>query len=235
MRATAPPLAAAEAVAILFIIISSIGSASGTCTAALAAADAVAHNAAQICGGASAEQALRSVGVPANEAARTAQALTTLGLRTALDLRLLGGGSEAEELLLKLHQLQTEQLLSLGGRAKLRLLTGPRRPQLPAAGDHLNDDASTASCSALQTRVGVPTKMVARRHLQSLDSMSLDTLAIVFSVLIGAAGYLVQGGLFPRHMDPRLQCAYSIEAMIVLQCGSIHRAAGKSRCRGTTE
>eukprot|EP01052_Picozoa_sp_SAG31_P052684 SAG31_NODE_13120_length_891_cov_1.255051_1_plen_225_part_00 len=219
---------AAVAAAILFII-SCVGGASGTCTAASAAADAVAQTANDVCGGASAEQALRSVGVPANEAARTAQALATLGLRTALDLRLLGGGAEAEELLLELQRLQTEQVVSLGGRAKLRLLM-VGGPQLPMFDDHLTDDANAVSGGVLQMTADVPALTMTRRHLQSVDSVSLDTLAIVFSVLIGAAGYLVQGGLFPRHVNPRLQCACNIEVIFVLPCDSIHCAAGSSRC-----
>ena len=52
-----------------------------------------------------------------------AQLLAGLGFRTALDLRLLGGGPEAEELM---GELQADGRLSIGHRAKVRLLIGNR-------------------------------------------------------------------------------------------------------------
>ena len=52
-----------------------------------------------------------------------AQLLAGLGFRTALDLRLLGGGPEAEELM---GELQADGRLNIGDRAKVRLLIGNR-------------------------------------------------------------------------------------------------------------
>eukprot|EP01052_Picozoa_sp_SAG31_P031664 SAG31_NODE_3378_length_4344_cov_7.620259_4_plen_207_part_00 len=195
------PMAAANVIAISFV--ASVASASEPCTAPVsAAADAVARSAVQVCGGASAEEALRSVGVPANEAAETARALAALGLHTALDMRLLGGGPEAEELLLELQKPQAgsaaEHLLSLGGRAKLRLLIGGA-PQPTWFRDQLIYDTSASSEGALQSAADRSVLTLKGRHLQSdegTEGMSLDTIVIVISVLVGAVGYGVQGGIF---------------------------------------
>eukprot|EP01052_Picozoa_sp_SAG31_P047031 SAG31_NODE_9239_length_1310_cov_1.095789_1_plen_150_part_00 len=104
------------------------------------------------------------------------------GLRTALDLQLLKvGGEEAAELM--------EQLriggISIGDRSKVRLLFGdPTFLDRPSSGVH-----------AMQTYALRPP-----RKLQQMsdtcssrsDELSTDTIAIVLSVLVGAAGYLVQ-------------------------------------------
>eukprot|EP01052_Picozoa_sp_SAG31_P049672 SAG31_NODE_10985_length_1075_cov_1.725410_1_plen_214_part_00 len=84
-----------------------------------AAAD-VARSAAATCGGTLLEEALRSVTMPAAAARRASEALARLGFLTALDLKLLGGGQVAAELLAELKV----DGLNFADRAKVRLLVG---------------------------------------------------------------------------------------------------------------
>ena len=122
----------------------------------------------------------------------TSRSLTRLGIVTAVDLKLLvvPGGQEAEELMVELKA----GGLSLGARAKIRLLVGRARAgdqHAPIArassigdigrqpNDHNNDDGAAPR---------------QRRSLHDLasDDMSMDTISIVLTVLIGAAGFFVQ-------------------------------------------
>lgn len=82
----------------------------------------IAGTAQQLCGGMSVEMMLRSVRLQPRAFEQTAQLMLELGVRTALDLQLLGGGPEAEELMGELQAVG----LSLGDRAKVRLLIGDR-------------------------------------------------------------------------------------------------------------
>ena len=84
-------------------------------------AAALALGAQQMCGGAPIATALLSVRVQAHE--RTEQALAALGFREAMDLQLLAGKPEAEELM---AELKVGGGLSIPDRAKLRLLIGAR-------------------------------------------------------------------------------------------------------------
>ena len=87
------------------------------------------------------EEALQSVGVRQESAARAGQELAELGLETALDLWLLGA-TEAGEVL---AEARTRGLLSIGERAKLRVALGE---PAPSARLHGNDArAHAASCS----------------------------------------------------------------------------------------
>ena len=93
----------------------------------------VAQAAQQICGSTPTGEALLSTRLEPEAADNVAQLLAGLGFRTALDLRLLGGGPEAEELM---GELQADGgRLSIGDRAKVRLLIGNRAHlRAPAAG-----------------------------------------------------------------------------------------------------
>ena len=107
-----------------------------------------------------------------------------LGLRTVLDLRLLGGGREAGEMM---DELRTAGM-SLGDRAKIRLLTGDQA--------HLLSRLS-ASGDAASAAVNGHADASSRRRLQDAaaaesSGMSIDTIAIVLTVLVGTAGYIVQ-------------------------------------------
>eukprot|EP01052_Picozoa_sp_SAG31_P002060 SAG31_NODE_69_length_28130_cov_15.318219_13_plen_521_part_00 len=159
-----------------------------------AASDVVRHrSAANTCGALSVEEALLAVTMPVNAARNASAVLAALGFDTAADLELLGGGEAAAEVLaeLKAHRLNPAD------RAKVRLLVGDRdllkrlssRPL--AAADYASFPSATTS--SWSSREAAP---MDRRKLQSDGSddsgMSLDTLAIVVSVLVGAAGYILQ-------------------------------------------
>ena len=83
----------------------------------------VAQAAQQICGSTPTGEALLSARLEPATADNIAQLLAGLGFQTALDLRLLGGGPEAEELM---GELQADGRLNIGDRAKVRLLIGNR-------------------------------------------------------------------------------------------------------------
>ena len=137
----------------------------------------------QVCGSAPVEEALLSNTLLQPGAAEAAAiSLVTLGLRTALDLRLLGGGPEAEELLGELKMAG----VSLGDRAKVRLFVdGAHLSQLL---DHTSNK-TTGPSEQLQS---VPRRALQDKAEPAGGGMSTDTLAIVLAVLVGAAGYLVQ-------------------------------------------
>ena len=91
-------------------------------TSAVAVAE-VARNAQLICGAAPVQGALLSVRLQPGEATDAAgQLLEGLGLRTAVDLRLLGGGPEAFETMNALKAAG----ISIGDRSKIRMLVGDR-------------------------------------------------------------------------------------------------------------
>eukprot|EP01052_Picozoa_sp_SAG31_P001941 SAG31_NODE_65_length_28565_cov_8.402914_22_plen_245_part_00 len=132
-------------------------------------------------------EALRLVTVPQEAAASAGDLLLSRhGVRTALDLQLVAAdGAESEELLVALK----ESGLSLGDRAKIHLLFGPqqrRDSELVAkyrAGEH--DESEPVRGLHLPRQQG--------RMLQAAaEGLSTDTAAIMLSVLVGAAGYLVQ-------------------------------------------
>ena len=85
-----------------------------------------ARNAAALWGGTPIDKTLRSVRLRPEAAAETARSLARslarLGMQDTLDLQLLAGGPEAEELLSELKS----RGLGLGDRAKMRLLIGDR-------------------------------------------------------------------------------------------------------------
>ena len=109
-----------------------------------------------------------------------AQLLAGLGFRTALDLRLLGGGPEAEELM---GELQADGRLSIGHRAKVRLLIGNRAHlrRLGAAPQHEGHGNKMRWMDAAVPGQEGNEEPRPRRVLQGKadDSMSMDTIAIV--------------------------------------------------------
>eukprot|EP01052_Picozoa_sp_SAG31_P054393 SAG31_NODE_14455_length_805_cov_1.688385_1_plen_239_part_01 len=134
-------------------------------------------------------EALELATVPQEVAASAGELLVSRhGVRTALDLRLVAaGGAEAEELLGHLK----DWGLSVGDRAKVRLMLGP--PQW-AEGKVAAEcrDAGDGNDAAVARGLRVAPQQ--RRVLQDDGGggLSMDTMAIVLSVLLGAAGYAVQ-------------------------------------------
>eukprot|EP01052_Picozoa_sp_SAG31_P018443 SAG31_NODE_1306_length_8889_cov_17.337315_11_plen_186_part_00 len=152
------------------------------------AAAKVKRSARLLCGSSPIADSLRSVGLRGGDGngaggtQLTALLLQRHGFHTALDMRLLeSGGDEAAELIEQMRLGGT----SIADRAKVRLLIGDHRR------DHrLPDSASDAGAA------GAPTALFGTRRMQngphSEAGLSSDTIAIVLSVLVGAAGYVVQ-------------------------------------------
>eukprot|EP01052_Picozoa_sp_SAG31_P034340 SAG31_NODE_4001_length_3676_cov_16.072127_3_plen_321_part_00 len=179
-----------------------------------ASAEHVARAAQQLRGDATVEAALHAVRAgkrgdgPASETEAEAPAaaelaLAALGFETALDLRLLAGGPEAAELM---GELRTSGALSIADRAKIRLLVGDRehlarvvltaslsQVEEPAGGRAQGGQAVPQTHRLLQEQ-GTASTLSAGRQLQDArdNSLSFDTIAIVFSVFIGVCGYLLQ-------------------------------------------
>ena len=171
-------------------------------------AAAVAEAAQQVCGGAPIEEALRSVHLQ-QAAEDVGRMLAELGFQTALDLQLLTGGPEVAELLGELKA----GGLPIGDRAKFRLLVGgkvqfdrglvsgaatpePNPTKQPASATARDDDDHHHQDDELsprrQLRKQDDGSATSRRRLQDEAGMSMDTIAIVLTVLVGSAGYLVQ-------------------------------------------
>ena len=146
----------------------------------------VMRSAEKLCGGAPVADSLWSIGIRDGGAAAE-ELLKQHGLRTALDLRVLrDGGPDETELMEHLRA----GGISIGDRSKVRLLLrepaddcgGTRRLPAPLEVEPVTTMESSADPG-----------LARRRQLQQeTGGMSLDTVAIVLSVLVGAAGYLVQ-------------------------------------------
>eukprot|EP01052_Picozoa_sp_SAG31_P042975 SAG31_NODE_7006_length_1822_cov_1.459663_2_plen_317_part_01 len=118
------------------------------------------------------------------------QLLQSHGFQTALDLRLLDdAGAEAAELMEELRA----GGISIGDRSKVRLLLGDQYSR-DTAGRRIGDPRIDSECSFAAASDAGSTHW--KRQLQGSSDggggMSIDTIAIVLSVLVGAAGYLVQ-------------------------------------------
>ena len=140
----------------------------------------VVRSAKKLCGGAPVAASLQSVGIGGDRTGATAQLLAKHGFQTALDLRLLrAGGAEEAELM---EQLRAGRI-SIGDRSKVRLLLGLDGSELLRSGSAHQQCGGSDRAGAGFTR-----------QLQdgADQGMSVDTIAIVASVLVGAAGYLVQ-------------------------------------------
>eukprot|EP01052_Picozoa_sp_SAG31_P020921 SAG31_NODE_1593_length_7811_cov_13.037215_10_plen_265_part_00 len=143
------------------------------------AAAHVVRSANKLCGSAPVAASLQSVGIGGDRTGATAELLAKHGFQTALDLRLLrAGGPEDVELM---GQLRAGRI-SIGDRSKVRLLLGDG-PELRSSDSTHQQCGGTDRADAGFTR-----------QLQdgADQGMSVDTIAIVASVLVGAAGYLVQ-------------------------------------------
>ena len=149
----------------------------------------IARTAQQLCGGLSVEKTLRSVRLQPRAVEQTAQLMLELGVRTALDLQLLGGGPEAEELMGELQAVG----LSLGDRAKVRLLIGDRTHLGRFAQLGIIMESSKSSTDSARTSYKEDQfPRLLQEKTESDGGMSMDTMAIVLSVLVAAAGYFVQ-------------------------------------------
>eukprot|EP01052_Picozoa_sp_SAG31_P032272 SAG31_NODE_3521_length_4163_cov_4.411663_2_plen_289_part_00 len=211
------------------------------CASAEIAAASVRRATRRLCDSQPIADALASVLLGDDAVASTAADLlsNTLGIRTALDLQLLEvGGPEATELFDSLKA----GGMTVGARAKIRLLlqrgsegghTAQQQPpdQAPHLRDVLNTGGSLHSEGDAVHR---------GRVLQedSSDGMSVDAIAIVLSVLVGGAGYVMQVGRPPCCFSARLfrlisECRVTSSGHHCEACGA--RAAGlgppESLCR----
>eukprot|EP01052_Picozoa_sp_SAG31_P010396 SAG31_NODE_569_length_14020_cov_11.049565_3_plen_186_part_00 len=134
-------------------------------------------------------EALELATVPQEVAASAGELLVSRhGVRTALDLQLLAaGGAEAKELLGHLK----DWGLSVGDRAKIQLLLGPPQWAEGKAVAECRDAGDGNGAAVVRGPHMAPRQ---RRVLQDDGGggLSMDTMAIVLSVLVGAAGYVVQ-------------------------------------------
>eukprot|EP01052_Picozoa_sp_SAG31_P022646 SAG31_NODE_1810_length_7224_cov_1.969965_3_plen_209_part_00 len=153
--------------------------ASALCPSTAASA---AHRAAQVCGSLPIEEALRSIRIADENT--TSRALAELGFHTALDMQLLAGAPEADELMEALR----DRGVRIADRAKSRLLIGGGRHSRQLRMLHTSPILEEHRA---QQDVHT-TKMQRRMQADSESGISADTLAIVMSVLIGATGYVVQ-------------------------------------------
>eukprot|EP01052_Picozoa_sp_SAG31_P047006 SAG31_NODE_9221_length_1314_cov_1.274074_2_plen_222_part_00 len=161
----------------------------GRCGASRLATAAAAQ---ELCGDLPVPDALQAVGMSRRGSAEAAVLMRAAALRikTALDLRLLdAAGVEADELF---------EALKTGGvpvadRGKIRLLVGE------TVGSSTSVLAPAAAARPVQSN-----DAVRLRQLQAgdeADGLSNDTLAIIFSVALGCAGYVLQvcSPQAPRH------------------------------------
>eukprot|EP01052_Picozoa_sp_SAG31_P002303 SAG31_NODE_81_length_27131_cov_4.775283_8_plen_430_part_00 len=147
----------------------------------------IARAAQQLCGDVAIEEALRLVRLQP-ETVRTLQPVfTSLGLRTVLDLQLLAGGPDATALM---QFISKSDLANIGELAKIRLLVGDQ--------EHLSRIASVEK-RGHEDEHQPPNRRPSSGHSQERrwlqeqadGGMSMDTVAIVLSLLVGAAGYIV--------------------------------------------
>ena len=175
-------------------------------TAVATAAAQVSRAAHQLRADASVAAALKSVGVGRNEEGEyptsengdepsaAEQALASFGFGTALDLRLLAGGPEAAELMAELRK---GGELSIADRSKIRLLVGDREHLARVSAVSSSSFSAGTAEAGGQRDEGEPVAS-GHRRLQdqgsgaSSDTLSADNVAIVFSVLVGVCGYLLQ-------------------------------------------
>eukprot|EP01052_Picozoa_sp_SAG31_P021756 SAG31_NODE_1698_length_7500_cov_3.644778_7_plen_281_part_00 len=122
--------------------------------------------------------------------ANVRQLLEDFGLQTALDLQLLAGGPEADELM---NELRLAGKLSLGDRAKIRLLIGDTAHMSRLFGcGAVETEIGTRSRDHPRTRQAAPVEHERRQMQGTGTHISIEALAIVFSVMVGAIGYAVQ-------------------------------------------
>jgi hypothetical protein len=204
-------------------------------------AAAVIEHTQQICSGPLIDEALRSVHLEPQEADAMVSVLSGLGFRTALDLQLLAGQPEVEELMLALKQHD----LPIGDRAKVRLLIGDHahRDRLFSARSFaktMGSVPSTPTGSAMDDRKE-PTRVLQETSGTS-SGTSMDTIAIVLSVLVGAAGYFVQGvptdlpgaRMFSAAQSTGLSCIIAMKIACVCHFSIYIASGGAYRSQAST-
>ena len=147
----------------------------------------IARAAQQLCGDVAIEEALRLVRLQPDTVRTLQPVLASLGLRTVLDLQLLAGGPDATALM---QFISESDLANIGELAKIRLLVGDQ--------EHLSKIASVEKREHEDDHQP-PNRRPSSGHSQERrwlqeqadDGMSMDTVAIVLSLLVGAAGYIV--------------------------------------------
>ena len=170
---------------------SSSGAESNPCTTT---AETVARTAQRICGGALIEEALLAVRLRPEAADETARLLAAMGFAATVELEMLPAGTpEMDEVMDELKSAG----LSVGDRSKVRLLVGDRGLQArgrSATPHALEGGSAAAVAAAADGRDGFADSLPqtqSRRRLQENDGgggLSMDTVAIVLTVLVGAAG-----------------------------------------------
>ena len=156
----------------------------------------IARAAQQLCGDVAIEEALRLVRLQPDTVRTLQPVFTSLGLRTVLDLQLLAGGPDATALM---QFISESDLANIGELAKIRLLVGDQehlsRITSVEKREHEDEHQSPNRRPSVETGDWRPSSGSGqeRRWLQEEghDGMSIDTIAIVLSVLVGAAGYVV--------------------------------------------
>eukprot|EP01052_Picozoa_sp_SAG31_P004716 SAG31_NODE_198_length_20656_cov_5.167291_21_plen_282_part_00 len=193
---------------------------------------ALALGAQQICSGAPVGAALLSVRVHGHEIAEWA--LAALGFREVMDLQLLAGTPEAEELM---DELKLSAGLSIPDRAKLRLLIGAGAKDQAHLADHTaaaNADGPLGRTPAGDSHgpnAGLPRTVLRTLQEERTDGgVSADTIAIVMSVLVGAAGYLVQVGVVSTPGDTLSLCVFA-RILILKFDHRPTRPGGRSKAR----
>eukprot|EP01052_Picozoa_sp_SAG31_P048178 SAG31_NODE_9966_length_1203_cov_1.419384_1_plen_314_part_10 len=131
------------------------------------------------------ENFLSLAGLQKESVGEATKLLIALGVRTAVDMQVLSRAPvEAEELMGELKAAGVR----VGDRAKIRV----------AAVDHqsllrkIHEARKTVDTGAPQPSVDARVETRPRHLQESGVSMSVDTIAIVLSVLVGSAGYFVQ-------------------------------------------
>ena len=155
----------------------------------------IARAAQQLCGDVAIEEALRLVRLQPDTVRTLQPVLTSLGLRTVLDLQLLAGGPDATALM---QFISESDLANIGELAKIRLLVGDQEHLSRITfveKEHEDEHQSPNRRPSVETGDWRPSSGSGqeRRWLQEEghDGMSIDTIAIVLSLLVGAAGYVV--------------------------------------------
>eukprot|EP01052_Picozoa_sp_SAG31_P002786 SAG31_NODE_100_length_25264_cov_38.715359_21_plen_343_part_00 len=146
-------------------------SSTGACSGAAAV---LARRAQHLCSGMPIAEALRSVRVESTAAAVIAEDLKRAGFHDALDLRLLAGGAEAQELMSEL----SVRGISIADRVKLRLLVGDRAHlgQFESAEPSMDcSDVHLPQSSTATTRRGLQQEAAAADEGVSVDTVSDQT------------------------------------------------------------
>lgn len=168
-----------------------------TAAATATAATQVVRKAQHLRGDLPMEEALRAVELQPQPARAAARLLADHGFRLLLDLQLLGGGREGVDLM---EQLATSGM-NIAERAKIRLLVGDRAHVdrlLMATSISTSIDCPGPSDFAWELKSEQDGLSLSARKLQDsaeteTTGISMDTVAIVLSVLVGAAGCVTPG------------------------------------------